>query len=355
MTLIASSGLLVCAPALAQPAAGLTLHWSAPAGCPQQSDLRDRIHKLTGSTTSTTALQAEGTITRTDSAHFHLRLITRSGKLAGERNLVATSCENLSGAAAVSLALLLRSEEPLREGDLGAQPIAGTTPGTGQQSTPTPAGGDATKGSEKTRVNDSAPTSASASATTTSTEDDDVPERPSNGSERRWQILGQLPLVGLGFGPLPKPSWGVAFATGIAFEDWRFLLGGVVWRRQNLATDEFPGYGADVDRLTGTLKACRAWRRSAWEVAPCLVLSIEHISARGTGAGISSRSDQAAWLGVGAGAQGRLHLASWFSVLLGVDAQLETARPVIAIDGVGNLGQLGAAALTVTLGPEWIF
>ena len=84
------------------------------------------------------------------------------------------------------------------------------------------------------------------------------------------------------------------------------------------------------------------------------MLSLEHISARGTGADITSRSEQTTWLAVGAGAQGRLYLATWFSLVLGVDALIETARPVIAIDGVGDLARSGPAALTITLGPEWI-
>ncbi|HEY3253923.1 MAG TPA: hypothetical protein VGJ91_08255, partial [Polyangiaceae bacterium] len=121
-----------------------------------------------------------------------------------------------------------------------------------------------------------------------------------------------------------------------------------------MTTEQSPGYGADVDRMTLTLKGCRALRRGAFEVAPCLALSLEHISARGTGAGITARSEQATWLGVGAGAQGRVYLANWFSLLVGVDAQVETAHPRISIDGVGNLGQLGLAAFTLTLGPEWI-
>ena len=349
MALIALSGMLVSAPALAQTAPALTLRWSAPAGCPQQSEVKDRIRKLTGSTNPTNSLQAEGTITQTDAAHFHLKLVTRSGKLEGERNLDASSCENLSGAAAVSLALLLRSADPLREGDLGGQPVAGTAARTGQQSTATPTAAETQKPSAKTLASDSA------HATATEDGDEDVLQRPIKSAEHKWRVLAQLPLVTLSFGPLPEPGWGVAFAGGAAYGNWRFLLGGTAWLRQNMATDQAPGYGADVDRLTGTLKACHALRRARLEVAPCLVLSLEHISARGTGAGITPRSEQTTWLAVGAGAQGRLYVATWFSFLLGVDAQIETAQPLIAIEGVGNLGQFGSAALTVTLGPEWIW
>src|SRR3954468_2453115 len=98
ITLSALSGWLVSAAAHGQPSSALNLRWQAPAGCPQQEEVRERIHKLTGATSSTGAvLHAEGAITQTDSAHFHLKLVTRSGKLVGERNLNASSCENLTG------------------------------------------------------------------------------------------------------------------------------------------------------------------------------------------------------------------------------------------------------------------
>ncbi|MEI9936199.1 MAG: hypothetical protein WDO69_03140 [Pseudomonadota bacterium] len=306
--------------------------------------MSNRIRRLTGSTSSTAPLlQAEGRITQTDSAHFHLKLVTRSGSLVGERNLDDSSCENLAGAAAVCLALLMRSEEPLREADLGGQPVAGAAIGSEQPSTL------AAAESERQPENKS---SSDSGKPKPSLADSEV--YASTASERRWQLLVELPLAALSFGPLPKPSGGLAFAAGVSYENWRLLLAGSAWLRQNVATEQSLGYGAEVDRMTGTLKACRALRHSAFEIAPCLVLSLEHISARGTGADITSLSEQATWLGVGAGAQGRLDLASWLSVLVGVDAQIETARPLISIDGVGKLGQLGPAAFTLTIGPEWI-
>ena len=346
LTLLALAGCCTSGAALGQPAAALTLRWEAPAGCPQQAEVNERIQKIIGNTSSTsTVLQAEGTITRTDSARFHLRLVMRSGNLVGERNLDATSCENLSGAAAVSLALLMRTEEPLNEANIGGKQAFGTTGSTGQQAAPPPIEAAARKQPEKK------PESTPAESDTPA---EPIEQRPLAAVERRWRALAQLPLAVSSIGPLPKPSWGIAFNGGVSFESWRFLLGGTAWRRLGMEREQSPGYGAEIDRLTGTLKACHAFRRSAWEVAPCLLLSVQHISARGTGPDIASRSEQTTWLAVGAGAQGRLYLANWLSLLVGVDAQIETARPVIAIDGVGDLGQLGPAALTVTAGPEWI-
>ena len=345
LTLLALSGWLASGTALGQPTSGLTLRWVAPAGCPQQGEVENRIRKIVGTMGSTAAvLQAEGTITQTDSARFHLRLVMHSGGLVGERNLDATSCENLSGAAAVSLALLMRSEEPLSEADLGPQQHGGAT-GSSGPSASVPVEAAVQKPAERK------PTGGASQPVAETIQ---IEDRPIKTVERKWRALAQVPLAALSFGPLAQPSWGVAFAGGVSFESWRFLLGGIVWRRQSLAVEQSPSYGADVDRITGTLKACRALRRGAWEIAPCLVLSLEHISARGTGPDIASRSEQTTWLAAGAGAQGRLYLATWFSLVLGVDALIETARPVIAIDGVGDVGQLGPAALTMTLGPEWI-
>jgi hypothetical protein len=252
---------------------------------------------------------------------------------------------------------LLRSEAPLSERDLGGRETPNATP-----SNTTPASSPA--------ANNATPASPAAPGTSDRAEPQkprsDQPEarpealpndrtrRPSTPSERRWRVLIQAPLATLSVGPLPRPSWGAALGAGVSYESWRFLLGGAEWLRQNMPAKDIPGYGADIDRATLTLRTCRAQRVSLFELAPCVVLSLEHVSARGTGAHVAPRSEQATGLGVGAGAQGRLYLARWFSLIVGVDAQIETSRPQLSIDGVGAVGQLGPAAFTVVVGPEWI-
>jgi hypothetical protein len=382
------SGGLLTARALAEPAGALTLRWQAPAGCPQQAEVKERIRALTGSTRpAATSLLAEGTITQTDGTHFHLKLITRAGGLVGERKLDASSCENLTGAAAVSVALLMRSPEPLNEGDLTAKPLNGATPSASatpssapSTSSSSPTGTTADNAQAATAAAPATATRASAASTgagaqkgaqkqarpatkgdSENSEDPELPpseiiERPIRApAVRRARVLAEIPLAVMSLGPLPKPSWGVAFAGGASFESWRLLLGGSVWLRQHVVSEQSPGFGADIDRLTGTLRACRTLSDSMFEVTPCLTLSLEHISARGTGAGVTARSEQTNWLAVGGGAQGRLHLTSFLALLVGVDAQIETARPVISIDGVGTVQQLGYGAFTASLGPEWIF
>ena len=365
--------------ARAETVADLSLRWRSPAGCPQQEEVKDRIRKLIGSTRVTaTALQAEGTITQTDSAHFHLKLVTRSGSLVGERNLDATSCENLTGAAAVSLALLLRAAEPLSADDLGEKQAPGTAVGAAT------AGGAATTGNaaapgdtqstgapsatgnkpSTSAAQQSKPASAAAASrkpaeasrppAESDAPDEEPLERPLRPTPRTHRFLAQAPIAVMSVGPLPAPSFGLALAAGASLENWRLLLGGTAWLRQHVTSDEFPGYGTDIDRLTGTFKACHAQGGLRFEVAPCLVLSVEHIWARGTGPDVTAHSQQATWLAIGAGAQGRLSLKSWLNLLMGVDVQIETARPVVSIDGLGELGRLGPAALTASVGAEWI-
>src|SRR5213078_3096462 len=88
----------------------LDLHWDAPAGCPSERYVRDRIRKLAGSARSTDApVRAEATVTRSDDGQFHLDLAVHVGDLVGARKIDGRSCEDLAGAAAVALALLLRS------------------------------------------------------------------------------------------------------------------------------------------------------------------------------------------------------------------------------------------------------
>ncbi len=377
VVLFAWSG-LTAERAVAQPAAALNLRWQAPQSCPQQEEVKERIRKLVGTARVTaTALQAEGTITQTGGAHFHLKLVTRSGSLVGERNLDAASCEDLAGAAAVSLALLMRSAEPLSADDLGEKQALGVAtggalgsggePSSGAPSASAPsASAPSTSAPSTSAPQQTKPASAAAEkrkpvvpppakASNESDAPDDEPlERPLRPSPRTWRFLVQAPLASMSFGPLPAPSWGVALAGGAAFENWRLLLGGTAWLRQNVGSEPFPEYGADVDRLTGMFKACHALGDLRFEVAPCLVLSVEHIWARGTGPDVMASSSQTTWVAIGVGAQGRLSLASWLSVLVGVDAQIETARPVISVEGLGDLRRLGPAALTATVGPEWI-
>jgi hypothetical protein len=342
-TLAVLSAVLVCATARAQSSDLVELAWHAPSGCPDAQDVQARIRKLAGASQATdTPLRAEATITRIAGGRLHLKLVVRAADLVGERNIEGKSCEDLAGATAVNLVLLLHSASPLGAAELEQQ--AGPTragqpaqsrPSTEQQPNPPPG-----------TVPASPPPTAAPQATPPTPQ-----AEPSSGG---WRGLLQLPLAALEFGPLPQPSVGVAVAGGIERERWRFLVEANAWLPQTLPLADHAGSGAQVERVDAGVRACRAFPSGRFELAPCANVSVEHIWARGTGAHIAARTDQSTWVAVGAGAQGRLLLTGWFNLLAGVSAQFETSRPVIVIGGIGPVGQLGTVAVRIMLGCEWI-
>jgi hypothetical protein len=162
-------------------------------------------------------------------------------------------------------------------------------------------------------------------------------------------------VLALGLGPLPHPSFGFGLAGGVLIDQWRFVAEGRGWLSQRVTTtSDLEEYGAEIDRFAVTVRACRTVLQSRVELAPCLALSLEHLSARGYGPQITSRTESTLWLAAGGGGQARLPVAPWLTLVAGADIQIQTARPAITIDGVGLVEQLGPVAATVMVGSEWI-
>lgn len=344
---------LACASVRAQSPELVELTWDAPAGCPGAADVQARIRRLAASARPTgTALRAEGTITRKADGGLHLKLVIRAGELVGERNLEGRSCEDLAGAASVNLALLLSSQEPLSAADVGGPPTVSS-----------PA-------DQASQPNAAEPAKAQPAATGLKLEAEE-PKQPKQPEEREdsevsrasvvdapsaraWRALLDVPLASLELGPMPRPSFGGALAAGVLLDRWRILAEGGLWLRQELTVKAPAGVGAAVDRLDAGLRACRAFPFGRFELAPCLIVSLQHVSARGTGAHVVPQTAESTWVAAGAGVQARLQLVSWLSLLASVDARVEGSRPRITIDGVGRVGQLGPAAVKMVIGPGWI-
>jgi hypothetical protein len=335
-------------PASAQPLDPVELEWTAPVECPRVEVVRARLRKLAGATKSTAhPLRAEVTITRKDEGGLHLRLLVRSGSLAGERNMDGKSCTALAGAAAVTLVLLLHSPGPLTEEALVGPGSLGAA-ANGSNATTNASSNATTTKEEPTRPAE--PVQAALEHTSATVSDAD--QQP----ERRWRVLLQVPQIELGVGPLHRSSLGLAVAAGASFDRWRFLVKGSLWLPQHAtASNAEQQYGADVDRTTMTLLTCRAVVLSWFELAPCVSLAIQHMSARGTGAHVGTRSGTATWPAAGVGAQARADVAPWLNLFLGVDGQLQMSQPELRVDGIGPVERLLPAAITATVGSEWIF
>ncbi len=342
-----ATGLLRPAHALAQVSSGAELSWRAPEGCPSESEVRARVQKLAGSAKSSSAsLRAEGTVTRSEDGEFHLELVVHAGALVGSRKIDGKSCSDLAGAAAVALALLLNSDAPLSADTLGAEaPNPTAAPNGSSSSSASPPTTSPTRDPQSPR--ESPPHESRALEPTRS-------PAPDAASARHFFI--QLPIGALGVGQLPHPSFGFGLAAGVVGAGFRLSLRAEDWLGQHLDTTYLlDSYRADLSRQSLALSGCRAFPASGFELAPCVLLSLERLSARGTGPGVAPRASSQLWPAFGLGLQARLRISAWFGLFSEIAGELEASAPQVTIDGVGDIGQrFPRAAATITVGPEWI-
>jgi len=302
-----------------------------------------RVQKIAGPSNTTGApLSATATITQQSDHTFHLQLAIRSGDLAAERNIDGKSCKDLAGAAAVALALLLSSGEPLNERDLAGSSSNGQAadlPNSPGQEPPGPR------------------TSAAAAAPPPESPEPSEPTRPTpDGSERAEHGVLVAPLVALGFGPTRGTARGLGLGAGLFLGGWEVLAEGKLWASQRATVTHLKDdYDVDLHRFTVGVRACRRLSSARVELAPCMSMSVQHLSVRGSGPNLVPQTDSASWLAAGVGARARLKVVPWFGLIAGIDGELEFSRPEIALKGVGSVQRLAPAAATITFGSEWIF
>jgi hypothetical protein len=358
-------GLIATTPAMAwaAPQSSIDLRWEAPAGCPQESDVRDRIQSLLGPGRHDSKLRAEGTIARLDK-RFRLDLVVRVRDLAGTRTIESGSCEDLAGAAAVEIALLVHSVETTQEtGRPGTLPHT-STPVRGAEPSGSRSSGVDSRASQETdeaSASARAPSSAKPESKTEITSEEQLSPV---ASPRTWHALVQVPMLELDVGPLPQLSRGIGLALGLEFASWQLQVKGISWQRQNVPAPGLPGYGADVDRMGAAFWGCREFRSSWFGFSPCITVGLERVSVTGTGRNIVQSTQHAFGMTAGAGAQGRIYLASWIRLLMAVGGKIVLSRPQISVAGGRPADNLEAyrfdvyefapAALTVAVGLEWI-
>jgi hypothetical protein len=361
-------GLFATPQALADPELAIDLRWEAPQGCPQESDVRNRVQKILGPGRHDSPLRAEGTISRID-GRFHLELIVHVGDVAGTRDIGSKSCEDLAGAAAVEIGLLVHSVEAASKPNQ-TDALSQTPPVSGVETMGS--NSDGTNGLSPQGTNDAiSPARAPDSGrierkAEVESEAEEQPPRPE--TPRSWHALVQAPIVALGIGPLPRPAVGFGLSLGFELANWRLQLQGLSWRRQNVPASGFPGYGADVDRIGAALWLCRELRSSWFGLSPCLTAGMERVSASATGSNILPTARDTIGMSAGAGLQGRIHLATWLRLFAAVGVEIELVRPQFLVENLGPLEpdpaqedpapptpvyRFAPAALTGTIGLEW--
>jgi len=340
--------------------AQLNLQWEAPPSCPRRGEVLDRIRALAGSSLDNAdGLSAEGKIARTN-ARFSLTLVVRDGRQVRKRVITADSCADLAGAAAITLALLLGADVSAAES--GAQSDAG---GQAAPQSGAPNQGERSAGaSDETRREQQ----SERAGTDRGKQSDELAARsrvPLDGpaapgglsSARRWTLLIRAPILAADVGPLPQPSASVGLGAGIGYESWRFLVTGHFYRGQSVsAGDPAAAFaaGADLERITAHLVTCRGWRSAQVEIAPCIGLAVEHLTAQGFGQGVSPEQRRALWAAPSAGATAQWYAMKSMAFFAGATVYLELSRPRLIIEGLGEVRQLGPVAARVMVGVEWI-
>ncbi len=349
------AGLVWLTPKLAsaQPVP-VELTWRAPPECPSREAVLVRLRTLLGAGAATIApLRAEGVIDKRAEG-FELRLTIDE---IGERRVVARRCNELGGAAAVALALLINSAPKSGEGDKPASGVPAQEPGSGSNGTTStaPQSGEAPASSEPAasgaQPSTSSPAQPRAAAKQREPSGDVEPAAPSPA--RAWRLLLDVPALAVGFGPLPKPSASVAVAAGLGVGGWSLRLLGR-WPSTQTLTSPVVGYGAETRHASAALWTCRDVVGEALSLAACLQVSGSYLRASGTGPHLGPREQTETWLGLGAGAVGRLKVLDSLALMVGAGVQVELARPRIVIENVGLVGQLAPVSATLFIGPEWI-
>lgn len=320
---------------VARPArAELELRWDAPPNCPQREEVFERIRRLAGpALDQTERLSVEGSIVPAN-GRYRLTLVVRTGSEERNRVIASDSCADLAGAAAITVALLLGVDaSALEEGADGA-PLAGA------------AGADASK---------QGATDASKKPSEPAKPPVVEPPPPATDDTAHWSALLRAPIAALDIGPLPRPAYGIGLGVGARYGTWRFVLSGRAWLEQSVnASDPNANFGAELQRLTGELVACRGFRSYDFEIAPCLGLALEHLKAEGFGESVTPASQRAIWLAPGAGVVGHYYAMESLAFFLGVTGYVELSRPRIVVEGLGEVAQLSPVALSFTIGAEWI-
>lgn len=349
------------APRVARAEVPLDLSWSAPSGCPQAGDVRERIRAIAGEALrGMTRLRADGRIARLE-GRYQLTLKVYEGGEARERTIESSSCADLAGAAAVSLGLLLRN---------GGSSAAGADTGTNDRATDG-AAGSSDETARQTEAGDSAPAqprrtesspaadrespSASRGGTDRASPPPGGDAARSGSSARLFRVFLRAPALASAFGRLPAPQWGFGGAVGVRYEQWRLGVDARIFAEQSLWSSPFPDIGVKVSPRAVSLSACRGFRRGTLELGPCLSLGVEQARMRGIGPHVSARHETVTSFVFGAGGAAQLYLSEWMALVGAANIGLATARPKVVIDGLGDVRQLGPIKLELLLGPEIIF
>jgi hypothetical protein len=314
------------------------LAWTAPASCPGATDVLARIESLLGAKVPEVLqlpLAARGHVqARTNPERFELSLETFQQEQRFTREMQAPSCAELTGAAALVLALAIDPRLSERLGGANAAPPAPapeSAPSADPSADPSAPASSAQPGTSTTapalRPSDSAATPAPELA---------VP--PSSGS--RLAFFGGVALVA-DAGSIAPFALGPAATLGLAHPAFELALDATWLPHQRSFAESDPDKGGDITLLAFTLRPCGVLRAGPVQGGLCAALDLGDIW--GTGFGTATRTTRhALWLAAGGSLFGRYRLAPALALSLrgslgaplqDIEFSLENVGLVYAVPG----------------------
>lgn len=302
--------------ALALAGEPVEVTWTAPDRCPPSSVVRDAVaanlaREDFGDALASVRVEASA---QEDPAGWRLHVEVRLPDGMVERELTATTCEELAAAAGLIIAVAL---DPLRVDQVRPPPEPKPLP--------------------EAWVNPAKP-------------DTPVPEpeptpRPAAEPTLRFDLraAGMLDV-----GTLPSVRGGAAVGFGLVGTWLRADATLLYWApRDVLPFNDTPGVGARLQQGGAGARVCLKPELGAWEPSTCG--GMEAGLAWGRGVGLENpRTTLLPWLTATAGLEVAWVSRSHVGLFAGVDAQFHAIRPRVRLDGLGEalrVAPVGARAL----------
>jgi hypothetical protein len=351
--------------AQAQHPPGVEVRWVAPATCPSTADVEERVSRLLGTNVAngspTERLVAEATVAVVGGRYRLELAMQREGHPVGvTRVFESDACETLAGAAAVTLALVIRanrsarvSASPLPElsSPIGGDPVDGGTSNSRSASPPTSSHAELPLPEPSSTAHALTETSAPPAVRKSKAHD----RFETRTSANDWSLVLQLPILTVDAGDLPSLAYGLGLGAGLRLGRAELLLAGVIHLPQDQVGTSLYADGARYDWRSAVLSSCYGWRFGSFEASPCVAFKVENVTASASGPDITQSQSDVVWLTVGAAGRANWFFRDWGALFIGPNVMLATSRPTFIVDGVGPIYKVPPASLGVDMGCEWSF
>jgi hypothetical protein len=318
----------------------LSLIWSTAPSCPDREAVLLRVRSLLGSSPATSEpIGAAGVITAVPSGGYSLELETTQLGQTHRRTLAAPTCEELSDAGALIVALAVDPKLVVSE----SSPLAAPPEPSPSQSTAS-AEPSVTPHPVAPPPPDPAPPAA--------------PPRPAPQRPRAAATPLELraSVGGLGdAGTLSRPAAGVGLGVGLARETLRLEALGAFLPPVRRVIAEAPERGGNMMLVAGGLRGCVTPIETPFETSGCVGFEAGALFAESFGATAQDGSGRSGWFAGRAGVTNRLALTPVLALALDLEALIPATRPEFLIEPTGVVHQPGVVAVRLAVGVEFTF